>query len=65
VWGTRDKHFTIGLGRRLAAAFPHAQLDTVGDAKTFVPIDRPGAVAQAVREVSESAYRAARPRPPR
>jgi pimeloyl-ACP methyl ester carboxylesterase len=65
VWGTRDKHFTIGLGRRLAAAFPHAQLDTVGDAKTFVPIDRPDAVAQAVREVSESAYRAARPRPPR
>jgi pimeloyl-ACP methyl ester carboxylesterase len=65
VWGTRDKHFTIGLGRRLAAAFPHAQLDEVGDAKTFVPIDRPDAVAQAVREVSESAYRAARPRPPR
>ena len=22
VWGTRDKHFTIELGRRLAAAFP-------------------------------------------
>ena len=27
VWGTRDKHFTIELGRRLAAAFQRAQLD--------------------------------------
>lgn len=51
VWGTRDKHFTIELGRRLAAAFPHAQLDEVAGASTFVSIDRPDAVARAVREV--------------
>ncbi len=51
VWGTRDKHFTIGLARRLAAAFPRAQLDEIGDATTFVSIDRPDAVASAVRDV--------------
>ena len=50
VWGTRDKHFSIKLGRRLAAAFPEAQLDEVPDATTFVPIDRPDAVANAVRD---------------
>ena len=51
VWGTRDKHFTLGLGRRLAAAFPLAQLDEVADATTFVSIDRPGAVVSAVHGV--------------
>jgi len=51
VWGTRDKHFTIELCRRLAAAFPRAQLDEVADATTFVSIDRPDAVASAVRDV--------------
>jgi pimeloyl-ACP methyl ester carboxylesterase len=51
VWGTRDKHFTIRLGRRLAAAFRQARLDEVADATTFVSIDRPDAVASAVREV--------------
>ncbi len=51
VWGTRDKHFTIALGRRLAAAFPHAQLAEVPDATTFVSIDRPDAVANAVLDV--------------
>jgi pimeloyl-ACP methyl ester carboxylesterase len=51
VWGTRDKHFTLALGRRLAAAFPDAQLDEVPDATTFVSIDRPDAVADAVRDV--------------
>ena len=51
VWGTRDKHFTIKLGRRLTAAFPHADLEEVADATTFVSIDRPDAVAKAVRHV--------------
>jgi pimeloyl-ACP methyl ester carboxylesterase len=51
VWGIRDKHFTIGLGRRLAAAFRQAQLDEVADATTFVSIDRPDTVVSAVRDV--------------
>jgi len=40
-WGTRDRHFTIGLGRRLAAAFRRDRLGEVADATTFVSIDRP------------------------
>jgi len=51
VWGTRDKHFTIGLGRRLAAAFRQARLEEVADATTFVSIDRPDTVASAVSDV--------------
>jgi pimeloyl-ACP methyl ester carboxylesterase len=51
VWGTRDKHFTLELGRRLAAAFPLAQLDEVPEATTFVSVDRPGAVVSAVEGV--------------
>lgn len=51
VWGTRDKHFTIELGRRLAAAFRRARLDEVPDATTFVSIDRPDAVVSAIRDV--------------
>jgi len=51
VWGTRDRHFTVGLGRRLQAAFPQAQLDEVADATTFVSVDRPGAVISAVESV--------------
>jgi len=54
VWGTRDKHFTIRLGRRLASAFRLAQLDLVADATTFVPIDRPDVVVSAVRGVLAS-----------
>src|SRR5690349_17930363 len=56
VWGTRDKHFTIGLGRRLAAAFPHAQLDEIPDATTFVSIDRPDTVASAIRDVLATSH---------
>ena len=51
VWGTRDKHFTLELGRRLAAVFPLAQLDEVADATTFVSIDRPDAVSSAIESL--------------
>ncbi|MFI5040403.1 MAG: alpha/beta fold hydrolase, partial [Acidimicrobiales bacterium] len=57
VWGTRDRHFTIELGRRLAAAFPHAELEEVADATTFVSIDRPDAVVRAVQDVLTSSRR--------
>jgi pimeloyl-ACP methyl ester carboxylesterase len=57
VWGTQDKHFTLGLGRRLEAAFPRAHLDEVTDATTFVSIDRPGAVVGAIRDVLAKSHR--------
>jgi pimeloyl-ACP methyl ester carboxylesterase len=51
VWGSKDRNFKIDLGRRLAAAFPQSRLDEITDATTFVPIDRPEAVARAVLDV--------------
>jgi len=63
VWGTRDKHFTIELGRRLAAAFRRAQLDEVAEATTFVSIDRPDAVVSAVRDVLGKSHGPNRPTP--
>jgi pimeloyl-ACP methyl ester carboxylesterase len=48
VWGTKDRAFTLESGRRLAAAFPNAQLIEVPDVSTFVPIDAPEAVADAI-----------------
>jgi pimeloyl-ACP methyl ester carboxylesterase len=55
VWGTDDRHFDLALGRRLQAAFPHAELDEVDGARTFVSIDRPAAVTAAIMAVADEA----------
>lgn len=51
VWGQRDRSFTPALGRRLAAQFPNATLIEVPDARTFVSLDAPAAVIDAVAGV--------------
>jgi pimeloyl-ACP methyl ester carboxylesterase len=51
VWGQRDRAFTPSLGRRLAALFPNSKLIEVPDAKTFVSLDNPTAVIDAVAAV--------------
>jgi pimeloyl-ACP methyl ester carboxylesterase len=50
VWGTRDRLFTRKMATRLQAAFPKADLIDVPDATTFVSVDRPDAVADAIRD---------------
>ena len=52
VWGTRDRWFSLATAQRLAAAFPEAQLVEVDGATTFVSIDQPDAVANAIAEVT-------------
>jgi pimeloyl-ACP methyl ester carboxylesterase len=52
VWGQRDRCFTPGLGRRLAALFSNGKLIEVPDAKTFVALDNPDAVIDAIAEIS-------------
>ena len=52
VWGQRDRCFTPELGRRLAQAFPAATLVAVPDATTFVALDNPAAVVQAVADIT-------------
>ncbi|MGV0723663.1 alpha/beta hydrolase [Mycolicibacterium elephantis] len=51
VWGLRDRSFTPALGRRLAAQFPNATLVEVPDARTFVSLDAPKAVIDAIAGV--------------
>ena len=52
VWGTDDRCFTLESGRRLAAAFGDAQVIEVPDVSTFVSIDAPKAVADAIASVA-------------
>ncbi len=52
VWGTADRCFTLATARRLAAAFPEGQLTEVPDVSTFVAVDNPAAVADAIVGVS-------------
>jgi pimeloyl-ACP methyl ester carboxylesterase len=57
VWGQRDRAFTPALGRRLAALFPNSTLIEVPDARTFVSLDQPGAVVDAVSAVGANGPR--------
>jgi pimeloyl-ACP methyl ester carboxylesterase len=52
VWGTADRCFTASLGRRLAALFPDSSMVEVPGARTFVPLDNPGAVVDAIVAVN-------------
>jgi pimeloyl-ACP methyl ester carboxylesterase len=51
VWGQRDRAFTPALGRRLAALFPNGTLIEVPGARTFVSLDAPAAVIDAITTV--------------
>ena len=55
VWGQRDRAFTPALGRRLAALFPKGSLIEVPGARTFVSLDNPGAVIDAITTVGATA----------
>jgi pimeloyl-ACP methyl ester carboxylesterase len=51
VWGEEDDHFfPLAHARRLAADFPHATLVTVPGARTWVPVDNPAALADAIAD---------------
>jgi pimeloyl-ACP methyl ester carboxylesterase len=52
VWGLDDRCFTPALGRRLAALFPDSTLIEVPGASTFVPLDNPGAVSDAIMQTA-------------
>jgi pimeloyl-ACP methyl ester carboxylesterase len=48
VWGERCEFFPPAHAQRLVAGFPHATLVSVPDAKTWVPVDAPAVVADAI-----------------
>jgi pimeloyl-ACP methyl ester carboxylesterase len=49
-----DRCFTPALGRRLAALFPKATMVEVPGARTFVALDAPAAVADAITHLTEA-----------
>jgi pimeloyl-ACP methyl ester carboxylesterase len=55
VWGMADRCFTPALGRRLAALFPNVAWVEVPGARTFVALDAPGAVVDAIATVGARA----------
>lgn len=55
VWGVADRCFTPALGRRLAASFPNASMVEVPGARTFVALDAPRAVVEAIETVGARA----------
>jgi pimeloyl-ACP methyl ester carboxylesterase len=54
AWGTKDRFFKLSHAERLASALPDARIVEIGDAKTFVQLDRPDAVAEAIAEFARS-----------
>jgi pimeloyl-ACP methyl ester carboxylesterase len=48
AWAAEDKVFPLRYGERMAAAFPHARLETIADSYTFVPEDQPEALASLI-----------------
>jgi pimeloyl-ACP methyl ester carboxylesterase len=48
VWGTEDRFFKLSHAQRLAAMVPDAEIVEIPDARTFAPLDRPEAVADAI-----------------
>ena len=48
VWGAEDKFFTLEDGRRLAELIPDSTMVEVAGAKTFVSLDEPAQVADAI-----------------
>ncbi|WP_307718095.1 alpha/beta fold hydrolase [Rhodococcus marinonascens] len=56
AWGQRDRLFTPRLGRRLADVFPNSTLIEVPNSRTFVPLDDPGSVIDAITRVNASPH---------
>ena len=52
AWGTADRCFTPALGRRVADLFPDATFTEVPGARTFVALDDPQAVVDAIVAVN-------------
>jgi len=50
AWGEEDSFFTVGHAERLRELIPDATLVRIPDAKTFVPLDQPEAVASAIAD---------------
>ncbi|MGE5282217.1 MAG: alpha/beta fold hydrolase [Chloroflexota bacterium] len=48
AWAPGDRFFPISYAERLAAAMPNARIVQIPGAKTFVPLDQPGRLAEEI-----------------
>jgi pimeloyl-ACP methyl ester carboxylesterase len=48
AWAPDDRVFKLSYAERLAETIPNATLETIEDAKTFVPLDQPGRLAELI-----------------
>ncbi|MFW0783335.1 alpha/beta hydrolase [Gordonia sp. CPCC 206044] len=53
VWGMADRAFRPALGRRLAGVFDQATFTEVPDSRTFVAMDQPHALADAIVRIGQ------------
>jgi pimeloyl-ACP methyl ester carboxylesterase len=54
VWAQSDRFFPISYAERLAGEAGNAEVVPISDAKTFVPLDQPGRVAEEIAEFAGS-----------
>lgn len=50
TWAPGDKYFPISYAERLAGEVPNARIVEIPDSRTFVPLDQPGRLAEAIAE---------------
>ena len=50
AWAPGEKFFPYAHARRLADIIPDARIEAVEDARTFLPLDRPDALADLIRD---------------
>jgi pimeloyl-ACP methyl ester carboxylesterase len=48
AWAPEDPFFKLAYAKRLAETIPDARLETIPDAKTFVPLDQPQRLAELI-----------------
>jgi pimeloyl-ACP methyl ester carboxylesterase len=48
AWAPGDRFFPLSYAERLADALPDSRLELIEDAKTFVPLDQPDRLADAI-----------------
>ncbi len=58
IWGLNDLFFPVALGERLQKALPNATLQRVADARLFISLDQPEAVADALSQFVRTTGRA-------
>ena len=50
AWASEDRFFRLADAERLAAMVADSRIETIADAKTFVPLDQPARVAELIAE---------------